>query len=177
MASCGQGFHTACKPAELRELSLASNPLINDDIGGDDDDGDAPMLPGAGLRPPSPRRGAFPANFPALRRLKVLTLNCCDLEQVPDILGEVPSLHTVHMSENRARAREHAFFFLPLTCSSLRVRPPPPTVAPLMIGKPRLNTVLKVLPMCSSRNDLVVACPGSCLEFTGGQTLPEPWCA
>jgi hypothetical protein len=100
---------------ELRELSLASNPLINeDDEGADADVADV-------HRPPSPRRAAFPQDLPALRKLKVLTLNCCDMEQLPEIVGEMVSLHTLHLSENRAMAQQHAFFFLPVSASWLKV--------------------------------------------------------
>lgn len=104
------------RDTELRELSLASNPLINDDD-------EAADVDGADVhRPPSPRRAAFPRHLPALRKLKVLTLNCCDMEQLPEIVGEIVSLHTLHLSENRAMAQQHAFFFLPISTSWLKVR-------------------------------------------------------
>jgi Leucine-rich repeat (LRR) protein len=104
--------------AGLQELSLASNPLITDD---DNEELGVDHVESAGDRPPSPKHGAFPRDSWMLSKLKVLTLNCCDLEMLPEAIGELTSLHTLYVSDNRAEALQHAFFMLPSHTAYLQV--------------------------------------------------------
>ena len=64
----------------------------------------------------------FPEEFAALQRLRVLNLNCCDLERVPPAVVELTGLQELHFCGNRARSESHAFFCLPKHISNLQVR-------------------------------------------------------
>jgi Leucine-rich repeat (LRR) protein len=74
-----------------------------------------------GDRPPSPKYGAFPEDLWRLTSLKVLTLNCCDLEMLPEAVGNLTGLHTLYASDNRLEALQHAVFMLPSRSVNLQV--------------------------------------------------------
>lgn len=64
----------------------------------------------------------FPTEIVQLRRLRVLSLACCDLESVPPLLGQLSSLRSLVLTGNRPHAMRHAFFFLPQDMRALFVR-------------------------------------------------------
>lgn len=109
LADCGltRVPDVLCAMTSLEEVSLALNELT---LEWQEDEGDGAE--------------AFPLALTRLKSLRVLTLTCCDLETVPDVVGRLPALEELYLSGNRVWARAHAFIMLPSTCSALTVRLP-----------------------------------------------------